>query len=271
LVERLERKANAILERYYQSGKDWSTSLYHTLAWGLGLKINAEAMEMLARSVPLKIAAAQNWDPVILASIYLGQANLLDSDFPVQREMQAEYLHWATKYNLQKPPVQWKRFRLRPGAFPEQRVLVLTKMVALLPKLIEKLDKDLPFSEWFREYEIPKSPKIFEDFFREKGMATSHLSLTPFLKNNLIINVLSPFLTAWGLETKEKAKIEKALEGLSQIPPEKNQPIRNWEKIGIEPRSAAESQALLELEQNYCQQKRCMECLIGAQILKGRF
>jgi hypothetical protein len=63
LVERLEKKAEAIRRRYLQSGKDWLTTLYHTLAWGIGLKINAEGMEMLAASVPLKTAASTGWVP----------------------------------------------------------------------------------------------------------------------------------------------------------------------------------------------------------------
>jgi hypothetical protein len=268
LVERLEKKAEAIRRRYLQSGKDWLTTLYHTLAWGIGLKINAEGMEMLAASVPLKTAASTGWDAKILAAVYLGQAGLLDARKPVQKELHSEYLHQAAKFGLQPPPVQWKRFRLRPGAFPEQRILLLAKLVSVLPILIEYPDLNVPPSAWLKVFQSPDNPEIFGAFLKEKEWTESHIGLTPFIENNLIINVLSPFLTAIGLEKKENEKIEKALEGLSELPPEDNRLIKIWASIGVRAQSAAESQSLLELQQGYCANKRCMECLIGARILK---
>lgn len=267
LVERLEKKAESIRERYNQSGKDWLTGLYYSLAWGLGLKINAEAMEMLAASVPLKTAAALGWNPELLAAVYLGQAGLLEEGFPVQKQLLSEYRHQAAKYGLQMPPLQWKRFRLRPGAFPEQRILLLSKMVSVLPQLIELTDRDVPVSEWLKIYHSQKNLPVFDAYLKEKSGMESRAGMTPFIENNLIVNVLSPFLTAIGLEKQDNEKIEKALEGLSALPPEENRLIKNWAALGIKAKTAAETQALLELEKNYCLKKRCMECRIGIQFL----
>ena len=58
------------------------------------------------------------------------------------------------------------------------------------------------------------------------------------------------------------------LELLKKIKPEKNSIISKFSKIGVGSKNAFETQALLELKNNYCAPKRCLECAIGNTILK---
>ena len=60
---------------------------------------------------------------------------------------------------------------------------------------------------------------------------------------------------------------EKALHLLEELPPEKNNIIDHWKILGPEPASAYQSQALLQLKNNYCNAKKCMSCAIGNAIL----
>jgi hypothetical protein len=68
---------------------------------------------------------------------------------------------------------------------------------------------------------------------------------------------------------QEKYK-EQAVELLTQLPAEDNAVMRKWCQVGITPCNAAESQALLQLENNYCKSRKCLECGIGFQILKHK-
>jgi hypothetical protein len=56
---------------------------------------------------------------------------------------------------------------------------------------------------------------------------------------------------------------------MEQLKPEKNSIIAGWEKINIENKNAFDSQALLELKNNYCDKKRCLECAVGYALLKN--
>jgi len=51
--------------------------------------------------------------------------------------------------------------------------------------------------------------------------------------------------------------------------PEKNSIIKNWKDLGMKPENAYQSQALLELKNEYCNAKRCLECGIGSKILRS--
>ena len=45
--------------------------------------------------------------------------------------------------------------------------------------------------------------------------------------------------------------------------------MRGWHDAGLTPRSAFESQALLQLATEYCAAKRCAECPVGRRILNN--
>jgi hypothetical protein len=269
LVERFERKAEAIQHRYRQMGKDWLATLYQTLAWGLGLKINAEAMEMLAFSIPFRQAATLKDNPFSLSALFLGQAGFLAREKgPISEKLSAEFQHLKIRFKLQSTQFPWKKFRLRPGAFPEQRVCLFICLVLHLPDWLQQVENSGSPAALFLNMEKDPAKELLVSFLKELDLDGSKVRLTSFLKNNLIINVFSPYLVAMGLEQNDRAKIEKAIDWVSGLNPENNEITRKWKLYGLEPDSAASSQAFLELYTQYCQQKRCMECQVGAGILK---
>jgi len=60
------------------------------------------------------------------------------------------------------------------------------------------------------------------------------------------------------------------LELLEQLPGETNSVIAKWKNLGLKTKSAFQTQALLELKQNYCANKKCLNCNIGNQIVKTK-
>jgi len=83
------------------------------------------------------------------------------------------------------------------------------------------------------------------------------------------INTIAPILFLYGREKDRSSFYDLALKLLEEVPPESNHLISKWREIGLSPASAYQSQALLELKKEYCQAKDCLNCAIGAAILKN--
>ena len=84
-----------------------------------------------------------------------------------------------------------------------------------------------------------------------------------------MINTVAPVLFAHGNYQNEPRYKEKAINWLVELSPEHNRVTRGFEVLGIENKTAFESQALLELKKEYCDQRRCLECAVGNAILRS--
>jgi hypothetical protein len=88
--------------------------------------------------------------------------------------------------------------------------------------------------------------------------------------DNIIINTVAPVLFAYGTYHDENKYKEKALKWMEQIAAENNSITKGFVNLGIENKNAFDSQALIELKTQYCDQKICLDCGIGNFLLKQR-
>jgi hypothetical protein len=88
--------------------------------------------------------------------------------------------------------------------------------------------------------------------------------------NTIIINVVIPFLFVFGESQNKNQLKNRALDLLEKLPPEKNSIVSRWENLGIDCRSAFESQALIQLKNIYCEKKKCLNCQIGVKLIKSK-
>ena len=63
---------------------------------------------------------------------------------------------------------------------------------------------------------------------------------------------------------------ERAIDFLTKIPAEKNNITRKWAKLGIKAKNAFYSQALIQLKNEYCNKKFCLNCHIGNKIITSK-
>ena len=77
LVERLLRKANIVETYLLQNNYHWEETFWWLLARNFGMKVNADAFEAIARSIPLNILAKHKSQIHQLEALLLGQAGLL--------------------------------------------------------------------------------------------------------------------------------------------------------------------------------------------------
>jgi hypothetical protein len=86
---------------------------------------------------------------------------------------------------------------------------------------------------------------------------------------NILINTVVPALYAYGHRNRLQSLKEKALSWMEQISPEQNRITSGFMKLGLENKSAFDSQALIQLKNEYCNCKLCLQCAIGNQVMKN--
>src|SRR5690242_19920584 len=81
VAERLERRAVFIESMLTDSNAHWEEVFWWMLARNFGMKVNAEAFEFIARSIPLNLLAKHKNQVNQLESFLFGQAGLLTRSF----------------------------------------------------------------------------------------------------------------------------------------------------------------------------------------------
>ncbi|HZI25885.1 MAG TPA: DUF2851 family protein, partial [Chryseolinea sp.] len=86
----------------------------------------------------------------------------------------------------------------------------------------------------------------------------------------IIINTVVPLLVAYGKSKDDQQYVDRAIAILQQTPGEYNSIVAGWRVLGIKSKTAFDSQALLELQNNYCIKRRCLDCTIGISLINPR-
>ncbi len=271
LAERLEEKTNHIKQLLTLFKNSWQDVFYIELARGFGLHINQDAFEELAMKTPLSLFAKHKHSILQTEALLFGQAGFLDDYFdePYPLLLQNEYLYLKRLYRLEPlSKSSWKFLRLRPANFPTVRIAQFAQLIYHSVHLFSKVisansSKDIEiFLEagvsdyWLTHY-------TFQDksVLKEKALGKTFM-------HSLIINVIVPVLFIYGKLQGETTHCDKAVHLLQKLPAEKNYILQKWERINVSIKSAADSQALLQLYKKYCITKKCLSCSIGYEIFK---
>ena len=274
--ERLRQKCLRIEQFLCNSAKNNSDEvLYLALASGYGLPVNTFPFEQLVRGIPfLKLIELRDTLPDLEAVLF-GQSGLLLPAKDMGPYPSALWQRYAElKEDLTERPIplhHWRFLRLRPPSFPTLRISQFASCVhhcfpvansilnAGSITEIEQLFRSRASEYWNTHYLFGKSSPPLPKYPGEQFIAS------------LMINVIIPYLTALEKNNKlRKARIQ-ATEILLQQKAESNHILKNWARLGIRANNARESQALLQLYNVYCKQKRCLDCQIGADIIKTAF
>ena len=269
-TERLEQKTERIFQLLNQCENNWEEVLYITLGRYFGAGVNGDAFERLTRSLP-HILLLKHQDSLLQTEALLfGQAGILANDIrdPYFLQLKKEYAFLRHKYNLQPmDAVCWKSHRIRPANFPEIRIAQFAAFrnqnIRLFSAVIEadtlsdlrNLFKVRPAPYWKNHYNFgnpsPDKDKIIGNI----------------LIDTLLINVVIPVIFAFGIKINNQDLTEKALYFSEKLPPENNSIIREWNQIGLKVLNAGDTQSLIHLKKEYCDQKKCLFCRIGRELL----
>lgn len=270
LVERLEQKMDAIVNLLNANNQHWEEAFYITLARNFGFGTNSQAFEQLAKSTPLSALGKHKNNLFQLEAILFGQSGLLDNSFKDEyvEKLKKEYEFLAAKFDL-KPlkASQWKLLRLRPDNFPHVRIAQFAALIHSSSKLFSKV-LEKPELDYLNKIFDLKPSEYWQTHYTFASESTKKSkSLGQQSKNILYINTVIPFLFCYGSQKGNQEMKDKALELLEAIPEERNSIITGWKSLGLTVKTAYDSQALLQLKKNYCDDKKCLRCRIGHKVL----
>ena len=142
LAERLSGKTQIIRSFLEQNNYHWEETCWWLIARNFGIKINADAFEAMARSIPLKLISRQKNSLFILEALLLGQAGLLNREFRDEypNRLKKEYHFHQVSHTLQHNSKESPVFlRLRPGNFPTLRLAQLAVLLHSSDHLFSKI------------------------------------------------------------------------------------------------------------------------------------
>ena len=271
LVERLERKRDAILRLLNRNQNDWENAFFQFLTCYLVGRINADAGEELARTLPINYFAKHADQPLSVEAFLFGQSGLLpqEPDEAYPRELRREYQFLRAKYGLEPaPPERWKFLRMRPPGFPTVRLAQLAALLRKEPRPFARILGTENISDYYELFDVTPH-EFWQTHYRfGRTSAARPKRIGRAMVERLIINVIAPFLFVYDeLRGAGDAEHRRALRLLEALPPERNKIVRGWERLGMEPESAYRTQGLLQLKNEYCDHHRCLQCSIGNSIL----
>ena len=209
-----------------------------------------------------------------IEALIFGQAGFLSIDFVDEypAKLKIEYDFLRKKYGLEPiEPGVWKYMRLRPANFPTIRLAQFSALVIKSLHLFSKMlsiDDLSSLTTLFKE--LPVHP-YWEHHYRFGVQTEKHaVQIGTSSIQNLLINVVVNFLFSYGKYHDQEIYCSKAIHLLEHLPAENNQITRNYRGLGLKVQTALGSQALLSLKKNYCEQKKCLFCGIGSQILQRK-
>jgi len=279
--ERLKTKTQRINELAKTLGGDWEDVLFITLGRSFGFGINGDAFEEWASKIPLMAAGKHRDDLFQLEALFLGQAGLLEDDMlPLAhreealyegyfQKIQREYRFLAHKFTLQPMNgLHWRFLRLRPQNFPHIRLVQLANLFFLRRFSLSSLIEAGTLPEVRNLLQTKVTPYWQTHYSFGAQSTESGKTLRQNSLDSLIINTVVPILYAYGHHSLHEDYCKRALDFLSQMKLEENHITRVWKDLGLTVRSAADSQALIELRNRYCDRKDCLRCSFGCEYLK---
>jgi hypothetical protein len=271
LTERMENKTKRIETSLNNNRNDWNETFYQQLSINLGFQTNAQPFEMLARHLPLNVLARHHKNLLQLEALLFGQSGMLNEELlgdDYFLQLRSEYSYLAGKYNLKGMEGHlWKFMRMRPANFPSIRLAQLAALLHQSEALFSKIINT-------------ENPENIRNFFRVEASEywdTHYRFNVPSIKgkkvlgantvDNILINTVAPFLYLYGFRNSKPELMDRAFALLELLPAESNKIINRWKDLQVKIANAYDSQALIQLRNAYCNQKKCLRCQIGNKII----
>ncbi len=272
LLERLERKSKTIIDNLALNTNNWEETFYQLLARNFGFKTNAEPFELLAKSLPSLIIAKHKSSLLQIEALLFGQAGFLDEHYEdaYLQKLQNEYVFLKQKYKLKSIDKHlWKFLRLRPVNFPTIRISMFANLVYNSTHLFSKIIEMESYNELKKLMNVEASVYWHTHYIFDKESKHKIKHLGNDSINTILINTIVPFLFVYGKQKDNEKYVERALKFLEQTEGEKNSIITKWKVLGISAETAYSTQALLQLKNEYCTNKKCLNCSVGNYLLKN--
>ena len=269
-LERLGRKAETIRELLNTTENNWEAVLFQMLAKNFGLKVNGAAFFKMATDIDFSIVRKESQSLTRLESLLFGQLGMLNAnvDSSYFRTLKKEYEYQTKKYKLSKSLNTIEYFRLRPTNFPTIRIAQLTNLIFEKKQLFTDLMAMDLVEKFYAYFNTGTSPFWETHYTFETESKKSRKKLSKPFIDLLLINTIIPLKFVY-LKQQGKFELEPFLKLIKALKPEKNGIIEKYKDLSFPTTNAFETQALLELKNNYCTPQKCLQCAIGNKLLRN--
>lgn len=284
LLERLDKKAQQVVLLLQQNQQDWEETAYQWLSQHFGFKLNDPAFLKLSQIIPLKYLQKHRDNLTQIEALLFGCAGLIPENNELQnvdisshgyvylRELRREYQFLTSKYRIENSPMnalEWKFLRLRPAGFPTIRLAQLAVLLSKTNGIFSTLTSARNVEELHLIFNLKQSEYWKKHFQFGKLSKSSVPAMGKDAANLLIINAAVPLMVAYAKQRQQPEMLDRAINWLSQIHAENNRITRQWESLGMHVKTAADSQSLIEWYNNYCKERKCLDCTVGASLIRS--
>jgi len=277
VIERLQEKSATIQRIFAETGNDWEETFYRLISRYFGFRVNTEPFEMLARALPFRIIRKHADNRFQIEALLYGTAGIIDEGMfkealsdQYYSSLIKEYRVLSKKYSLQ--PLHgwiWKFSRLRPSNFPTIRISQLAAMLSASGGLFSKVTEATDIVSLKELFDVSASDYWDDHFVFGKQARKSPKNTGSQATDILLINAVIPVIFVYGFSRDHQEICERAFDFLENIKSEENIIISEWSTAGIDAESAFYSQALIQLRNEYCKKRKCLNCRIGSKIISS--
>ncbi|MDN6280336.1 MAG: DUF2851 family protein [Psychroflexus sp.] len=271
-IERLEVKSQVIQQLLAASKNHWDAVCFQYLARNFGLNTNGEQFLKIAESINYKIIQKLQAQPHQIEALLFGQSGLIPNqvEHPDVKRYQQDYVFLKEKYQLTPRQEKLEFFRLRPSNFPSLRLAQLAALLAKKNHLCERMlqvNSQQEARDFFK-IELSDFWKTHYTFQKESKKSSKKLSRS--FVDLMVINTIVPLKFAYHQHFGQLDFEKQIFPLISAIKPERNSIVTTFEKLRHHKmKSAVQSQALIHLKKNYCDQNRCLSCNFGLKLVRG--
>lgn len=267
--ERLERKVKEIEGFLKSTQNNWEAVLFKLLCKSFGSSINGEAFLSIANSFEFNLIMKLKDHPIQLEALLFGQARLLDSAHKTNYffDLKNEYQFLKRKFKLSNEQnISVKFFRLRPINFPTIRLSQLAQLYHNKTGLFSAIIELWSLDEFYRLFSVSASWFWNDHFNFDKASVHCEKKISKAFIDIIMINTIIPIKFSYA--RFQGQKIDRPITDLIRsIKMEKNGISSKFIALKEFTNGALESQAMLQLKNEYCDKNKCLQCAIGNALL----
>lgn len=268
-VERLETKTEVIVERAREFKYNWNHIFFIGLAGGFGLHVNRDAFEEWASRLPYTLLEEYQDNLHVLEALFLGGAGLLEREiedfYGIMLQRDWSYLK-AQHQLFQLGDCSVNFLGARPASFPTLRLSQLACLYYEKGDVLQAVLNARTLADFYMIFDVGCSSYWESHFVFDKESKRKKHVLTKGFVDLLMMNVLIPFLYVY-YKRNGVDFTEELFYILRELKPEQNQIITNFKKNGFKVSDALDTQSLLQLKKQYCNEQKCLDCLVGQSLI----
>lgn len=261
--DRIAQKQEFLIDKFHTTD-DWNETAYLMLLRSLDIKENRSSYERLAKVLPYRYFAKVGYQRQTVEALLLGSSGLLSRLSEVFEEskeiaeLREIYNYDAHKFGLEQMAISdWQLTGHIGDNHPVIRLLQLADIISQHEHLLNDILSCRTRTDVEKLFCNTSVPRWAARFLSEEGYKGA-ISRTK--AQMLGINVVAQLQIFYSEYTMRTDLDSRGIELLEQLPAESNLFINRWQKLGIKPENALESQALLQLTKEYCSHLRCDKC-----------